>query len=767
MDGRDLAGGNEILEAVAEVLGRLAEELAFAEPGADTGLLPVNALLLDLEQLPAGTLPASLAAGLRLARGWVDATLDGSGRFSAETLRCLDEWHGWMTDCVMNEAANLDPPPLPAGLAGTVEPSTPAVAPLPIEPEPIAAGPAASAPIAAGPTAPGPTDPAPDEAAPATPVMVLKLPGEAEMLAEFHSESLELLRSIERAVLTLGATPGNTEAVNAIFRAFHTFKGSAGFLQLDALRDFAHELESLLDGVRSGEVPVTRPVIDAILAGADVLGECTQPVGAQVAGVNPGTPIPVRSGPVLVQVRAALRGEVAAPAMLAVAAPAAETPTSPPPSAMPGPSGAATTTTVANGTSSTGASAGRTASSPGAVADNFVRLDAAKLDALVNLVGELMVAQAFVVESPEVRGADSLTLAHAVRKLSRITRELQNNAMSLRMVPVAGLFRKMTRLVRDLAASQGKQVRLVLQGEETELDRQLVEKMGDPLIHMIRNAVDHGIESPEVREAGGKNPVGTITLAAFHRHGGIVLRVADDGRGLDAARLQAKAVEKGLIDPAASLSREEALELIFLPGLSTAAKVTDLSGRGVGMDVVRGQIEALRGHVDIASSPGHGAEFTIRLPLTLALIDGLLVGVGGDRYILPALAVRETFRPAPGSVSRVHEQGEMVAVRGEQLPVLRLSRMLQRPCRVEVPEEGIIVVVESGPATRAVLVDEFLGKQEVVIKNMGDTFSGQSLVAGGAILGDGTVGLILDIDSLVRATRTALPAVAAGRRVDA
>ncbi|MFM7067778.1 MAG: chemotaxis protein CheW, partial [Gammaproteobacteria bacterium] len=188
---------------------------------------------------------------------------------------------------------------------------------------------------------------------------------------------------------------------------------------------------------------------------------------------------------------------------------------------------------------------------------------------------------------------------------------------------------------------------------------------------------------------------------------------------------------------------------------------------GVGMDVVRGQIEALRGHVDIASTPGQGAEFTIRLPLTLALIDGLLVGLGEDRYILPALAVRETFRPAPGAVSRVHEQGEMVAVRGEQLPVLRLSRMLHRPGRVEAPEEGIIVVVEAGPATRAVLVDEFLGKQEVVIKNMGDTFSGQSLVAGGAILGDGTVGLILDIDSLVRMTRVPLPMGPAGRKLDA
>jgi len=392
-----------------------------------------------------------------------------------------------------------------------------------------------------------------------------------------------------------------------------------------------------------------------------------------------------------------------------------------------------------------------------AAADNFVRLDASKLDDLVNLVGELVVAQAFVVESGEVRASANLELAHAVRKLARITRELQHNAMSLRMVPVGGLFRKMTRLVRDLAASQGKQVRLVLKGEDTELDRQLVEKMGDPLIHMIRNSVDHGLETAEQRIAAGKDPTGTIELSAAHRHGGIVLRVADDGRGLNVERLRAKAIEKKLLDPTVQLDAQAALELVFLPGLSTATAITDISGRGVGMDVVRGHIESLRGHVHIESTPGAGAGFTIRLPLTLALIDGLLVGLGDERYIIPALAVRETFRPKPGGVSTVHEQGEMVAFRGEQLSLIRLGHVLRRPARAVQPEQGIIVVVESGNTVRALLVDEFLGKREIIIKNMGDTFAGQTLVAGGAILGDGSVGLILDVDSVVRAPRMVVP----------
>jgi two-component system chemotaxis sensor kinase CheA len=588
--------------------------------------------------------------------------------------------------------------------------------------------------------------------------MVLRLPGDLDLLGEFHSESLELLRSIEQAVLTLEESPTAAEAINAIFRAFHTFKGSAGFLQLDALRDFAHELESLLEVVRSGEVKVSRPVIDSILAGADVLAECTREVGLQVGGVNAGQPIPVPSGPVLALVRAALRGEAPpAAAPPAVAAAPVETPAAPQATVAALTEAVATPATAAAPASSAPAAAAapapKAAAPAHAAADNFVRLDASKLDDLVNLVGELVVAQAFVVESGEVRASTNLELAHAVRKLARITRELQHNAMSLRMVPVGGLFRKMTRLVRDLAASQGKQVRLVLKGEDTELDRQLVEKMGDPLIHMIRNSVDHGLETAEQRVAAGKDPTGTIELSAAHRHGGIVLRVSDDGRGLNVERLRAKAIEKKLLDPAVQLDQQAALELVFLPGLSTATAITDISGRGVGMDVVRGHIESLRGHVHIESELGAGAAFTIRLPLTLALIDGLLVGLGDERYIIPALAVRETFRPKPGAVSTVHEQGEMVAFRGEQLPVIRLGHVLRRPARAVQPEQGIIVVVESGNTVRALLVDEFLGKREIIIKNMGDTFAGQTLVAGGAILGDGSVGLILDVDSVVRAPR--------------
>ena len=355
-----------------------------------------------------------------------------------------------------------------------------------------------------------------------------------------------------------------------------------------------------------------------------------------------------------------------------------------------------------------------------------------------------------VVQNPDVQMINSLQLVRCLRQLSRITTELQRNAMSLRMVPIRGMFHKMNRLVRDLATQQQKHVQLVLEGEETELDRNIVEKLSDPLVHMIRNAIDHGLENSDDRAAHGKPELGKIRLTAAHQRGGIVIRIQDDGRGLDRSRILAKARDRGLVKTDANLTKSEIFSLIFQPGFSTAEKITDLSGRGVGMDVVRRNIENLRGKVEIQSLPGQGTTFTILLPLTLAIIDGLLVGVGGERYIIPTLSVRESFRPSPGTVKTVQGRGEVVSVRGRQTPLLRLAHYLGRTSRVIKPEDGIVVVVESGDSARGLLVDELLGKQEVVIKSLGHAFGQQNLLAGAAVLGDGWVGLILDVDTLVQ-----------------
>ena len=267
---------------------------------------------------------------------------------------------------------------------------------------------------------------------------------------------------------------------------------------------------------------------------------------------------------------------------------------------------------------------------------------------------------------------------------------------------------------------------------------------------MIRNAVDHGLEDPAGRVAKGKPDLGIIRLSASHQRGGIVIRIQDDGRGLDRERILDTAIARELVKASENLTESEIFSLIFLPGFSTVEKITELSGRGVGMDVVRRNIENLRGKIEIRSLPGRGTTFTILLPLTLAIIDGLLVGVGNDRYIIPTLSVRESFRPQPGMVSSVHEQGEVVSVRGRQTPLLRLGRYLGTPSRAINPEDGIVIVVESGEAARGLLVDELIGKQEVVVKSLGAAFAKQSMLAGGAVLGDGWVGLILDVDTLVK-----------------
>jgi two-component system chemotaxis sensor kinase CheA len=366
----------------------------------------------------------------------------------------------------------------------------------------------------------------------------------------------------------------------------------------------------------------------------------------------------------------------------------------------------------------------------------------------VDLVGELVIAQSMVVQHPGVQARQDRDLERRLRQLSRITTDLQHNAMSMRMVPVRSVMQKMTRLVRDLATVQNKQVQLHLSGEDTELDRNIVEELADPLLHMMRNAVDHGIESPAERQAQGKSAQGNIHLQAAHQGGGILISIRDDGKGLDSAKILSKARQRGLIPVDSVPSEKDIYSLIFLPGFSTAERVTEISGRGVGMDVVRGGINKLRGRVDIDSVPGQGTTFNIFLPLTLAIIDGMLVGVGQERFIVPTLAIRESLRPQPGMVSTVQGKGEVISVRGKLIPLVRLSDKLGLPCVAQDPCDGIVVVVDSGARSRALLVDSLIGKQEVVIKTLGDTFKHQKGMSGAAIMGDGRVALIIDPDAI-------------------
>ena len=686
------------LRKVAEIIGLLGEELAFVTPNQDAGILPINRLVMDLEELPEKDFPPFLTAGLEVARAWLDQMLDGPGKFDEETIRNLNQWHTWMTSILLACQTGKAMPAWPEGWAGVDRSDNATEA---------------------------------DE-----PSIRLSLAEDLTLLREFHGESVELLQSIEQGVLVLEENPTHAPTIDSIFRAFHTFKGGAGFLHLDAMRDLAHDLESLFDEVRCSRLHITSEIIDVILAGADALKRFTREIGAQLQGTNAGAPILVPTKQIVARVKSALRGEPL------------------PKTASVTDGGASQAAGVAF--SLAAKSLPKVRQSPTgeqallSPSSGFVKLDTAKLDNLVDLVGELVIAQSMVVQNPDVQMINSLQLVRCLRQLGRITTELQRNAMSLRMVPIRALFQKMNRLVRDLATQQQKQVQLVLEGEETELDRNIVEKLSDPLVHMIRNAIDHGLENSDDRVANGKSELGMIRLTAAHQRGGIVIRIQDDGKGLDRRRILAKAIDRGLVKADATLTESEIFSLIFQAGFSTAEKVTDLSGRGVGMDVVRRNIENLRGKVEIQSRPGQGTTFTILLPLTLAIIDGLLVGVGGERYIIPTLSVRESFKPPPGTVKTIQGRGEVVSVRGRQTPLLRLGHYLGRTSRAVKPEDGIVVVVESGDAARGLLVDELLGKQEVVIKSLGHAFGQQNLLAGGAVLGDGWVGLILDVDTLVQ-----------------
>jgi two-component system chemotaxis sensor kinase CheA len=732
------------LAQAIDIHSRFAIELAFVVPGEKTGLLPINSFFMDLEDLLFKDAPEPVSKSITLGRDWINETFDGTGTFSEKTIMLLNEWHGWFGEALSAWDQGKPLPSYPeAWRLGAVIPVAKVAAPAP---EPVAAEQAVIT----------------QEKA-----IVLNLKDDAELLNEFHGESVELLQNIEQGLLVLEDNPSDSGTINSIFRAFHTFKGAAGFLRLLALQDLAHDLESLLDAARQSKIRITTPIIDIILAGSDALKNYTFQIGLQLKGTNAGKPIVVPTSELILRVRAALRGELppepthqqptASPEPLSVEPPKKENPAPQvqatektleviPPKDTPATSIAVNVTHL-NPTPTV-------SKEPIEIKDQssgFVKLDTSKLDALIDLVGELVIAQSMVVQDPDVQNLESRTLARSLRQLSRTTSELQRNAMSLRMVPVRAAFQKMTRLVRDIGAQQKKQVQLVLDGEETELDRNIVEKLGDPLVHMIRNAVDHGIESPADRMASGKPALGTVRLSASHQRGGILIRIQDDGKGLSADKILAKGIERGLVAPNAELTESEIYNLIFMPGFSTAETITDLSGRGVGMDVVKRNIEGLRGKVEIQSVLGKGSTFNILLPLTLAIIDGLLVGVGNDRYIIPTISVRESFRPKPGMVTTIHERGAMVSVRGKQTPVLRLGQFLGTAgIKASTDEEGIIIVVESGDSMRGILVDELIGKQEVVIKSMGETFKDQNLLAGAAVLGDGSVGLILDVDTLVK-----------------
>ena len=559
------------------------------------------------------------------------------------------------------------------------------------------------------------------------------LAADAELASMFVAEAIDHLGSIEKTLLKLETAPNDTTLLNDVFRPFHTVKGNASALGLATVQHFAHTVESLLDRCRSGKHSVGSVEVDLILKSVDLLTALITDIAARANGAL---------GRSLRAERLALTDAVES---LIVNGPAVSR------QDQVKPVGSAAAFIVGASRPALVSSAVPTAvvHAREVAADTSVKVDTRKLDGLVDMVGELMILQSLIYENPALADLGDERLTRNLAQLRRITTDLQRSAMSMRMVPIRQTFQKMSRLVRDLSRTSGKQVELILHGEDTELDRRVVEDISDPLMHMVRNSIDHGIEPVETRLAAGKREVGRVWLRAFHQGGSIVIEMTDDGGGLNTERILEKAIAQGLVPPGEALTDAAIHQLIFEPGFSTAEKVTEISGRGVGMDVVRRNIESLRGRIDISSTPGAGTTFAIRLPLTLAILDGLLIASGKERFVVPTFAVRESLRPLRSAVHSVQGAPRLVQVRDRLVPLVWLTDLFAPGAARIDPSEATVVVIEDNARLIGLVVDRLVGKQEVVVKSLGDTFAGVRGVTGGAILGDGRIGLILDAHGIV------------------
>ena len=596
---------------------------------------------------------------------------------------------------------------------------------------------------------------APLEEADAKPAPAPLSDQDESLLRDFITESFEYIEQIEINILNLEQSPEVKEFINAIFRPFHSIKGVASFLNLDTIRDLSHSLENLLDKARNGELKVTPPVIDVILDGADALKSLIGRVRDELDG-KAAAP----AGDDLTELRERIhrleQGQEVEPAAKLVGEILLD-------------DGAITRDALTEGLKATAEKPGRKLgealiteglATPKQVTralrkqaeqisdTTTIRVDTRKLDDMIDMVGELVITQSMIQQDISNQLTTDRNLMRNIAQLFRITSGLQRVSTSLRMIPIKQAFQRMSRLIRDLAKDSGKQIAVELVGEDTEIDRNMVDEIYNPLVHLVRNAVDHGLEVPEERRAAGKPEKGLIKLKAYHRGGNIVIEIADDGRGLNREKILKKAVNNHLLNDGEVLSDQEVYRLILLPGLSTAEKITDVSGRGVGMDVVKQAVDKLRGKIEIDSLPGRGTTFITSFPLTMAIIDGMIVKVGQQRYILPTTAIRQALRPPRESCTNVVGKGQMINVMGHLLPLIRLSELFDIPTDFKEPWESIVVVMEGDGKAKALMVDEILGKAEVVIKSLGDGMKNIRGIAGGAILGDGQIGLIIDTEGL-------------------
>ncbi len=559
-----------------------------------------------------------------------------------------------------------------------------------------------------------------------------------EIIDEFVVESEESLESLDQMFVALEKDPGNTELINEIFRCAHTIKGAAGFLGFTKLVEIAHVTEDVLNKLRKGDLVVTEDIMDAVLKAMDIIKEMLSNIKTkrdegispsiefmQIISEGKSAAVPAAEGGEVEKEDTKAGGEVS-PEALEAAVEKREVP------------------------------------SFHKEKEHNIRVDIVKLDEVLNLVGELVLSRNRLMrlgsQLNDTRIEEEI-VSHtdeAIAQLDLVTSDLQLAVMKMRMQPIAKVFNKFPRMVRDLARSGGKEIELKVSGEETELDKTVIEEIGDPLIHLIRNSVDHGVESPAEREAAGKPACGVISLSASQEGQNIVVCVEDDGKGMDPEGIKSSAISKGVITPeeAAKLSPKDALDLIFRPGFSTVKQVSDISGRGVGMDVVKTGITNINGLINIESEVGRGTKIIFRLPLTLAIIQILIVKAGSEIYGIPLANVIENIRLHPEDVKTIRGR-EVVRIRERVLPVARLESIVRPRTGMQrgKSDKIYIVIIGVGEKRFGLLVDELYGQEEIVMKSMGEYMKGTEGVAGASITGDGKVVLILDVASVLTVRR--------------
>ena len=630
---------------------------------------------------------------------------------------------------------------------------------------------------------------------------------ERELKSGFLEEACQLINDAEQSFLILESNPNDLPTLEKIFRIAHNIKGISKAVGFDSLGAFTHEFESFLLKCKNGQFSVTFKTvslmlncIDHIRTGLEALtrdysfiivsddlikelhefvpdtaveqvvaaqeevleqitaeelaliqsftgaSETTDAAQATVFEADQFSSIEstIENSVAQAQVEAiaqvipmpAFTPPTVAPVATMVAA-MPEAPVLPLKSAAPAPSSSTTNATPAGGST-----------------DESIRVSLARVEKLINFVGELVILQTVLKE--QSFGGNPQALRTTIQQLGKVTKEVQELSMGLRMVPMKQTFQKMQRIVRDTSSALGKKVNLVLEGEETEVDKTVLEALGDPLVHLIRNAVDHGIEMPEDRIANGKPEQGEVVLKAYHQSGKLVIEIKDNGGGILAERLKQKAIEKNIIRANQEISEKDAINLIFHPGFSTKAQVTEVSGRGVGMDVVKTNISQLQGEIDVSTVPGSGSVFKIVLPLTLAIIDGMIVKCGDEKYIIPLTHVHESLKPELNDIKKATGLGEVLLLRGENLPVVRLATALGKKKQLKEQSEQIAVIIRTQSEAFATMVDDIIGQHQVVIKKLGSEMNHVRGYSGSAILGDGKPALILEMGDLVHQKRQAV-----------